>query len=712
MQVSALHRPDIDGLRAIAILGVLGFHAFPQAVPGGFIGLDVFFVISGYVVSLSLLSRNSARDGMGITAFYARRVRRLFPALLCTLIVVALAGFWLLPTPQLSQLGKHILGSAGFAQNLILWQEAGYFDAVSHEKWLLHLWSLGIEEQFYLLLPLLFLLINRTKEKQAPAAVQVSSAADGNSATPPWASPTFLLLATLAAASFALSLWQSRHAPSAGFYWPMGRFWEFLLGVMLADWHSQKAAEPRNAHVASSRMFLAVTAMALLMLAFLLINERAWRGWHFPGPLALLPVLTTVTLLCTAQSGLNQRFLGHPVMRYVGLISYPLYLWHWPILAYLNSLDPQHLQPWTRVPGLVLALGLAALTYRFAEQPMRRLASSHPKPVISGLTIGMLATALLGYWLWHHTPTSWPDQRSSATSQWVLWDEATLYRDSTCLSHTVVNPRKRDDFFCRGNPDTASWALLGDSHGNALAAGLMKSMPGQWVNLGGGGCMPFNGVDSGSDEMGLQCPHEIPEAFLRHVLRSPHIRGVLIDVRGAFYVNGTDKISSSPQARRWLREAPHLSGISQGPQADNASVFRAGVRRTLTELRSAGKQVVWLLNTPELGADVNACLRPRVGQGWLSRAPACAISVESHDARNAVYREIMKTEVDRWNAHRPTHSAPVRLLDPAALLCTQEQCPLVLNGQPLYRDGDHLSIQGSDLMAQWLIPRLPVLRNP
>ncbi|MET4579846.1 acyltransferase family protein [Ottowia thiooxydans] len=710
MQVSALHRPDIDGLRAIAILGVLAFHAFPQAVPGGFIGVDVFFVISGYVVSLSLISRTSVHDGAGIAQFYARRVRRLFPALLCTLIAVALAGFWLLPTPQLSLMGKHILGSAGFAQNLMLWQEAGYFDAVSHEKWLLHLWSLGIEEQFYLLLPLLFLLINRAK--QAPATVQPSLATDVGLTTKPRANPILLLLAGLAAASFALSLWQSRYSPSAGFYWPLGRFWEFLLGVMLADWHLRKAAEPRNPSATPSGRFVAASAIALLLLAFLVFSERPWQGWHFPGPLALAPALTTCALLCTAQSGVNQRLLAHPLMRYVGLISYPLYLWHWPIMAYLNSLDPQHIQPWTRVPGLALALGLAALTYRFAEQPMRRLASDYPKTVTGGLATGMLAMALGGYWMWQHTPTSWPDLRNSAASQVVLWDETHLYRDSTCLSHAAVNPWKRDDFFCRGNPDTAQWALLGDSHGNALAAGLMKAMPGQWVNLGGGGCMPFNGVDSGSDELGLQCPHEIPEAFLRHVLRSPHIKGVLINVRGAFYVNGTDKKPSGTESRRWLREVPPLSGSSPKPQTDNASIFRAGVRRTLTELGSAGKKVLWLLNTPELGADVNACLRPRTGQGWLGPAPACAISAASHDARNALYREIIETEVARWNAHRPTQSAPVQVLNPAEPLCTGALCPLVLQGQPLYRDSDHLSIQGSDLVAQWLVPRLPGLGNP
>ena len=231
----------------MAILGVLAFHAAPQALPGGFAGVDVFFVISGYVVSQSLLARGTAAPGSGVAAFYARRVRRLFPALLCLLLVVAIVGFCILPTAQLALLGKHIVGSAGFAQNLLLWGEAGYFDAASHEKWLLHLWSLGIEEQFYLLLPLLFLAA-RLPGLQARAHRAI------------WPG----MLIALALASLSYSLWQSRQAPSAGFYLPMGRFWEFLLGVLLAVW-------PLRARRAGP--ILATLAFIALCLSFLCLDE-------------------------------------------------------------------------------------------------------------------------------------------------------------------------------------------------------------------------------------------------------------------------------------------------------------------------------------------------------------------------------------------------------------------------------------------------------
>lgn len=694
LTLSALpaHRADIDGLRAMAILGVLAFHAFPSAVPGGFAGVDVFFVISGYVVSLSLLARASAHSGQNIAAFYARRIRRLFPALLCMLPAVALVAFWLLPTQQLALLGKHILSSAGFAQNLVLWQEAGYFDAASHEKWLLHLWSLGIEEQFYVLLPLLFLL-----KGKGTGSRKIT-----------------LLLALLAAGSVVLSFWQSRQAPSAGFYWPLGRFWEFLMGVGLAGWHSSAARAPR--HLASlpgaahrTEQPIAAIALASLILAFLLMSERPWEGWHFPGPQALWPTLATFALLCTSRSAINRRVLSHPAMRYLGLISFPLYLWHWPVMAYLNALDPHHALPWTRVLGLLLALALAALTFHFVEQPARRLGTRRPKMLTSGLSVAMASVALMGWMLWAHTPQSWPDRQAHATAQLKLWDETTLYRDSTCLANAHVNPWIRNDFFCRGDPDTARWALLGDSHANALAAGLMKAMPGQWVNLGGGGCVPFDGVDSGSDAMGLQCPHEIPESFLRHIINSSHIQGVMIDVRGAFYVDGTDVGGAASSTRRWLREVPGLTDASRSNAANNAAIFQAGVRRTLHTLGAAGKRVVWVLNTPELGADPPACLRPLPGQNWIGTLSKCAITSAEHETRNTLYSEIVLSEIRHWNAQRPAQMPAVRVLDPAEVLCTRGHCPLVREGVPLYRDGDHLSIQGSDLVARWLIPQLPAL---
>ena len=686
MQSPVLHRPDIDGLRAVAIMAVLAFHAFPSALPGGFAGVDVFFVISGYVVSLSLFTRRT-HGWSAAMGFYARRIRRLFPALCIMLLAVSAAAYFVLPQAQLAMLGKHVLGSAAFVQNGVLWQESGYFDATSTQKWLLHLWSLGIEEQFYWLMPLLLWL---------GRGVSVDAASQSRR----WP----LSLALCMFASLGVCLWQSMHAPSAGFYGPIGRLWEFLLGVALAAWHMR--TKPNSTRQPLSTGMTNLAAMvALLMLCGSLwaLREQGWRGWQFPGPMALWPTLATLVLLALPTSWVNRQILSLRGMAYVGLLSYPLYLWHWPLLAYLNGLDPHHKWAWTRVGAVVLALALAAATFHWVEQPLRRWAKRSDQ--LARLTWGCLGmmsvVALIGLGLWRNPQMGWQARHTQAMAQQVLWRETTLYRDEVCIAHEGVNPWRRNDFFCRGNPDTASWVLLGDSHANALAAGMLAAMPGQWLNLGGGGCMPFGGVDSGADHLGLQCPHTLPEAFLRHITTSPTIHSVLIDLRGAYYVEGTGVGPAEAGVRRWLRQA----GASGGPDSDNATLFRAGVRRTLAELGASNKRVFWLLDTPEIGADVTSCLHPLLGQGWLGPQPICSVPLVAMSQRNGRYRAIVYSEVARWNAQvDATHH--VRVLDPVEALCTDGHCPVVLNGIPLYRDGDHLSIPGAKRLTEWLMPLL------
>lgn len=694
-----LHRPDIDGLRAIAILGALLFHAFPAWLPGGFAGVDVFFVISGYVVSLNLLARRE-HGWPALGRFYGRRIRRLFPALIVFLLSCAAVGWWLLPVPPLQLLGKHMLSSAAYVQNLVLWRESGYFDVNGHEKWLLHLWSLGVEEQFYLLLPLLLL----------PRALQ------GRRQT--------VLLMLAGFVSLGICLWTSVYAPSTGFFGPLSRFWEFLLGVGIAQWQlrtrsvstadapsgSINPSSPKNwrqaMHTPSADRWAnacAASALMALLLAFATL-PIASGAWQFPGPLALWPVLASACLLLTAPAWVNQSLLAHPAMVYIGLISYPLYLWHWPILAYLNTLDPQHTLVWPRALGVVLALGLAAATLHGVERPARRLAGAR---FPWGWLIAMAAVGGLGAWLWL-SPT--PGLRAShipSIARDMRWDDATLYRDTTCLSHQGVNPWPRHDFFCRGDPDRAQWVLLGDSHGNAVAAGLMQAQPDRWLNLGGGGCMPFDGVDSGSTNLGLQCPADLPSAFLAHILAAPNITGVLIQLRGPLYTSGVGVGPAEAGIHRWLRPAgvSPLLAPNEANDARQLALFRDGVARTLAQL-APHKRLVWLLNTPELGANVPTCLQPLPGTGWLGPEPVCNLPRSAHEARSASYHQIVRDEVAHWNATRPEGAPLVQVLDPADALCTPKSCPLVMHDQPLYRDGDHLSIQGSRQLTDWLLPQL------
>lgn len=301
------YRPDIDGLRAIAILSVLLFHAFPQAIPGGFAGVDVFFVISGYLIS-SILLRRVGDGTLSLKDFYARRIARIFPALLIVLIATYAIGWFLLPADEYNRLATHILGGAGFYSNVIYLKESGYFDALASSKPLLHLWSLAIEEQFYLVWPALIWGAWRLR-------VNVM-----------W------MIAVLGGLSFLLNL-RALHlgdGTALAYYAPQTRFWELTLGSALAMLSMQRCAlEWRDAGPRGN--LLATLGLGLIGASFLLISKSA----AFPGWWALLPTGgAALVIFGGPRAWVNRTLLGAAVPVWIGKISFALYLWHWPLLSF------------------------------------------------------------------------------------------------------------------------------------------------------------------------------------------------------------------------------------------------------------------------------------------------------------------------------------------------------------------------------------------
>ena len=284
------YRPDIDGLRAIAVLAVVGFHYFPGRLPGGFIGVDVFFVISGYLITSILL--RSLQDGtFSIAGFYGRRVRRIFPALAVILAVSFVLGWALLMPLEFKQLGKQIVAGAFFVPNFLFWSEAGYFDNPL-EKPLLHLWSLGIEEQFYIVWPVLLWFV--------------------------W-SRRWPLLSTIAAitfVSFATNILLTTNDPVAGFYSPISRAWELGLGALLACWRTSI----KGKSYPGSNRGLSMVGLLMIGGTTLLLDETA----TFPGWWAAVPVLgACLVIIAGPGSFLNRRLLSFPALVWIGLISYP-----------------------------------------------------------------------------------------------------------------------------------------------------------------------------------------------------------------------------------------------------------------------------------------------------------------------------------------------------------------------------------------------------
>ena len=355
---TALYRADIDGLRAISILAVVAYHAGPRFVPGGFIGVDIFFVISGFLISRIILSQ--IRSGrFRLLDFYARRVRRIFPALAVVLLATYALG-WLLLMPQdFALLGDNIVAGAAFVSNLFQLRHVGYFDPDMAENPLLHLWSLGIEEQFYIVWPLVLML----------AGARIKSS---------W-------IVGIAAVSFATSLLVYLGHSQWSFYAPIPRAWELLVGG-LAAYHFVNRPKGGLANSGRRADLAGFAGIALIGGASFLYQ----RSIPFPGLYALLPTLGALLIIVSGGSWINRKVLSSRLMVWFGLISYPLYLWHWPLLSYLATLQNGEPTKLELVLAVALSILLAWLTYRLVETPIRRAPGAVPKLVTA---LGALAIA-------------------------------------------------------------------------------------------------------------------------------------------------------------------------------------------------------------------------------------------------------------------------------------------------------------------------------
>ena len=355
----AQYRPDVDGLRAIAVMLVLHFHAFPETMPGGFIGVDVFFVISGFLIT-GIIARELDQKRFSLTNFYARRIRRIFPALIALLGAVLVLGWlWMLPA-NFARLGSDVVASAAFSANIALLLQSGYFDVESARKPLLHLWSLGIEEQFYLFWPLLLMLAARLRLSMLTVA------------------------STLGIASFVLNVALIGTNPIATFYLPFTRAFELLAGAALArGWGGVSQTGPAS----NGR---ALVGLALIALAAGLLNSHS----AFPGWWAILPVAGTTLLLSAPAAWLCRVVLASHPMVWIGLISYPLYLLHWPLLVFFAIIKFNPLTLLERELILLASVLLAWATYQYVERPFR-FGQPSPRKLLA-LCAGTVLVAVAG----------------------------------------------------------------------------------------------------------------------------------------------------------------------------------------------------------------------------------------------------------------------------------------------------------------------------
>jgi peptidoglycan/LPS O-acetylase OafA/YrhL len=450
----SLYRADIDGLRALSILLVVGYHAQFGLMSGGFIGVDVFFVISGFLITRIILGQLGAGT-FSFSAFYSRRVRRIFPALIVVLAVSYLIGWFVLLPDGFALLGRNTAASVAFVSNLFQLGQAGYFAPNAAENPLLHLWSLGIEEQFYIFWPPLLLLMFGSKRRG------------------------FWMVA-LAAASFGVSLMIFFGYKEWSFYSPISRAWELLAGGIVADRYIEHPQAPARSFLHRANL-LASIGLAAIVGGAIALNTTSL----FPGVYALLPVLGAVLIIVSPGSAVNRILLSNRPMVLIGSISYPLYLWHWPLLVYLSIMrngNPNLTEVWA---ALIVATVLSWLTFRFVEIPLRRKPDAVLRLSFALLTVGVVGiVTVVGSGFGFRFPV---EIRDIAL---IPQQDNAGFRDKCFLEA----PGARLDANCIEQGDQPLLFLWGDSTAAALYPGLkeaQETIPFRLARFTAPGCAPI-----------------------------------------------------------------------------------------------------------------------------------------------------------------------------------------------------------------------------
>lgn len=622
------YRPDIDGLRAVAVLSVVLFHAFPGWLRGGFVGVDVFFVISGFLIS-SILLRELQHGAFSFAGFYARRVRRIFPALVLVMAACLAFGWVALFPDEYAQLGKHVAGGAGFAANLFYWAQVGYFDTAAETKPLLHLWSLGIEEQFYILWPVVLLLAYKCRMNLLLVAI------------------------VLGLVSFLVNVGGVAQHASATFYSPASRAWELLLGAGLACLHARMSAglPARPPLPRLSPNLLAWSGVVLLG------TGLAWitREHRFPGWPALLPAVGALLIIAAGPTAwFNRTVLSSRPMVWVGLISYPLYLWHWPLLAFAQIVESRVPAPAIRGGAVLLAFVLAWLTWRLVERPLR---GARARPVVATLCALMLACAGTGALLYlkEGLPArqAIEDSQANLRSLVVYEDKARAeackqrYGFASIYEYCAMSDVTRDP----------TVVLIGDSHAYHMLYGLMKYYDGLGENLLLLSTrFPYWGLKSDGNPY-----QDATQPMLEKALGMDTVKTVVISTNLRFH--------TSPEAQTTIDAA----------------------RETFRRFLGAGKRVIFVRDVPALGFDPRSCIK-RAGVASSATREPCAITRAAWNQQMEYHDQV----VTRLAREFPQ----VGWFDAAAPLCDKDHCHAMIDGRLMYRDENHLTLEGDLLIGR------------
>lgn len=643
------YRSEIDGLRALAIVPVILFHAGFQAFGGGFVGVDVFFVISGYLITTILLADMQAGN-FSIVHFYERRVRRILPALFVVMFAsLLLAWLWLLPR-DMKEFSESLVAASAFGANVFFWQASGYFDTATKFQILMHTWSLSVEEQYYVVFPVLLFLAWKLGRRGIAA-----------------------LLLVVAVSSFLLAHYTSTRHPVFDFYWLPTRAWELMAGALVAVYYTDHNIR-KHKHAHSE-------AGSLLGFALIVYSVFAYdRHTPFPGIYALAPVTgAALIIVFTTRETLVAKVLGSRYLVGIGLVSYSAYLWHQPLFAFARRYFLVEPGDVLMSALALLSFALAYLTWRFVERPFRNRHRFTRRQVFLFGAAGsalFIATGLAGY-----VSNGFEERLPAAHQDIRVFGKADVFAgsrrsDGSC-SRLLGLPQISEEV-CLASSSTPRFLFAGDSHAMALFSSVFaKDIKLDGVLVSGHSCPPYPNLSytaTHERSWGNNCT-AIANEMLRVARQLKSVDTVLL-------VNYFSRVDDE-KSRYWIH----------GVNLTKRQAFESGYDALIGDLLKLGKHVVFVVDVPQLKYERASCFQALSEM----KHEDCRYSTKENEAiRRAYLREVKKLK---------SRFPSVVIYDPTPLFCRGAECEYMSGGKSLYNDRDHLSVFGSRLVMQDLMQR-------
>lgn len=646
------YRADIDGLRALAIISVVVFHTYPEFLPGGYVGVDIFFVISGYLISY-ILFKELDSGGINLFKFYSKRIRRIFPALVFLLLCMSIIGSILLSPQEFKDLGKQIIYGSAFIENIyLIGHTGGYFDTATELMPLMHLWTLAVEEQYYIIYPIICLLIWKLGKR------------------------IFFILGVLWGISFTLNCYHDLTSPIISFFSLHTRFWELCTGCLLAG----IVRYCPNLIGSLNRKFyyqnislgdvLSLIGFVLISISVFLFKESIL----YRGASTLLPVAGAALVILSKNSILNSRLLSNNIATSIGVISYTWYLWHWPLLAIARNLNGGELPDLLSCTILmVVGFLFSLISYYLIENPIRKLNISFQRTCL--LTGGVFLCCLMGFTI---RETDGFPSRPGIDTQAVVRIKNSFPQKNDSAIKRFKCPEELSYCWIKEDYDPTV-ALIGDSHAHHLAHGLNNILDKNFLLIGQAGTPPVRGL--------LCLKHEkkkdtsfMMEKAIDIVSNNPSIQTVILSARWDLFT--------------YFKHIPYLwRGLN--PEEDRYVVLELFLTKLLEEFTLKGKRIILLLDIPQNPLDPKKCLSSRP---FMPSSINCSFSIQHHYKIDGKTNDVIKQVVSKFPS--------VILLDSSEAICPNNLCFTAKNDKVLYHDESHLTEDGSIMVVRDLLEKL------